>query len=64
MDDGLQDAIASTAQRLDELAAALERLQGRLGEAGFAMLDYAQPASAAAPRSDEVLSERLRRATD
>ena len=58
----MDDAIASTAARLDELAAALERLQESLTAAGFAMADYAQPADSAAPRSDEVLSEQLRRA--
>ena len=57
----MDDAIASTAARLDELAASLERLQAALTQAGFAMLDYAQPSGAAAPRSDEVLNERLRR---
>jgi hypothetical protein len=58
----MDDAIASTAARLDELAAALERLQESLISAGFAMADYAQPSGSAAPRSDEVLSEQLRRA--
>ena len=57
----MDDAIASTTARLDELAASLERLQGALAAAGFAMLDYAQPSDAAAPRSDEVLREGVRR---
>ena len=57
----MDDALAATSARLDELAASLERLQTALTTAGFAMLDYAQPADAAAPRSDEVLRERLRR---
>jgi hypothetical protein len=61
MDDGLQEAIASTSKRLDDLAASLERLQNALTGAGFAMLDHAQPSGAAAPRSDEVLREPLRR---
>jgi hypothetical protein len=61
MDDALHQAVSSASDRLDQLAASLEKLQSALTDAGFAMLDYAQPAGAAAPRSDEVLSERLRR---
>jgi len=57
----MDDAIAATSAKLDELAASLEKLQSALTQAGFVMLDYAQPAGAAAPRSDEVLRERLRR---
>jgi hypothetical protein len=57
----MDDALAATSAKLDRLAASLERLQTALTEAGFAMVDYAQPSDAAAPRSDEVLSERLRR---
>ena len=57
----MDDALAATSARLDQLAASLERLQSALTDAGFAMLDYAQPSDATAPRSDEVLRERLRR---
>jgi hypothetical protein len=57
----MDDALAATSARLDELAASLERLQTALTEAGFAMLDYAQPSGAAAPRSDEVLREQFRK---
>jgi hypothetical protein len=57
----MDDAIASTSERLDALAASLERLQTALTDAGFAMLDCAQPSDAEAPRSDEVLKERLKR---
>jgi hypothetical protein len=61
MDDALANQIQSTSARLDELAARLEQLGSALTDASFAMLDYAQPAHAAAPKSHEVLSEHARR---
>jgi hypothetical protein len=48
-------------KQLDELAVRLERLGSALTHASFAMLDYAQPAGTAVPKSDEVLNEEARR---
>lgn len=61
MDDALLKQVESASSRLDELAGRLEKLGSALTDASFAMVDYAQPASAAAPKSDEVLRERARR---
>jgi hypothetical protein len=61
MDDALLKQVESASNRLDELAAKLEALGGALTEASFSMLDYAQPATSAAPRSPEVLGEEQRR---
>jgi hypothetical protein len=61
MDDGLKEAIEATSARLEALAARLEDLGASLTDASFAMLDYAQPSSAAAPRSPEVLGENVKR---
>jgi hypothetical protein len=63
MDDDLREAIEATSARLDALATRLEGLGAVLTEASFSMLDYAQPASSAAPRSPEVLGEDLKRLT-
>jgi hypothetical protein len=61
MDDALLKQIETASSGLDALAAKLEGLRGALTDASFAMLDYAQPSASAAPRSDEVLGEDVKR---